>query len=181
MLEHSAMRRMREQHPDWIWNRSDAHVLLGVPGSHEGFKTPVEPGNSFSPGVGTYGVSTWVHVDEQLYTPEEKPLSDLKWSYLDGHAPVLVSQWQAGSVEVKSRLFTDGDAALTDIKDYLAVELHNPTSAPLSLTFYLVIRSFGAAGGAIHSLAWQNNALAVNDAPVLYASQPNARFGALSY
>ncbi|MEP6606805.1 MAG: hypothetical protein ABJA60_11915, partial [Nitrosospira sp.] len=159
MLEHSNMRRMREQHPDWVWNRSDAHILLGVPGSHEGFKTPVEPGNSFSPGVGSYGVSTWVYVDGVLHTPEEKPLADLKWSYLDGHVPVFVSQWQAGTVAVTSRLFTDGDAALTDVKDYLAVELRNPTSAPISFTFYLAIRSFGAAGGAIRSLDWQDNHL----------------------
>ena len=182
MLEHSNMRRMREQHPEWVWNRSDAHVLLGVPGSHEGFKTPVEPGNTFSPGVGTYGVSTWVYVDGQLYTPEEQPLSAIKSSFLEGRIPVLISQWKAGVIDVKSRLFTDGDAALSDIKDYLAVELSNPTAEPIDFTFYLAIRSFGAAGGAIHSLDWQGNHLAINGgAPVLYAGQAPAAFGALSY
>ncbi|MBZ0297132.1 MAG: hypothetical protein K8L99_31525 [Anaerolineae bacterium] len=182
MLEHEHMVRMRREHPDWIWNRSDNHVILGVPGSHEAFKTPVEPGNTFSPGVGSYGVSTWVYTANQLHTPEERPLDQMDWSFLNGRIPVLISHWKADSVEVTSRLFTDGDAELTDIKDYLAVQLHNPTSDPIEMTFYLVIRSFGAAGAAIRSLAWEDNSLRVNGgAPVLYASQPPDQFGALAY
>src|SRR5450432_718807 len=181
MLEHSRMAEMREQHPDWIWNRSDTHVILGVPNSHEAFKTPVEPGNSFSPGVGTYGVSTWVFSEGQLHTPEEKPLAEIDWCFLDRRAPVLVSRWQAGAVQVASRLFSDGDAALSDIKDYLAVELSNPTSSPVELTFFLAIRSFGAAGGEIKHLAWDKNSVAINGAPVIYPAQPPSGFGALSY
>ena len=57
-FEHALMADMRRRHADWVWNRSDTHVFLGLPRSHETFKTPVEPGNSFSPGPGTYGVST---------------------------------------------------------------------------------------------------------------------------
>jgi hypothetical protein len=182
MLEHANMSRMRELHPDWIWNRSDNHVILGVPGSHEAFKTPVEPGNTFSPGAGTYGVSTWVYADNELHAPEAKPLAELDWSFLDGRIPVLVSRWNAGAVEVTSRLFTDGDAALNDIKDYLAVELHNPSQNPVVLTFYLVVRSFGASGNAIRSIAFKDNAVTVNGgAPVLFASQTPDGFGALAY
>ena len=181
MLEHENMTRMRELHPDWIWNRSDTHVVLGVPGSHEAFKTPVEPGNSFSPGVGTYGVSTWVSVGGQLHTPEEKPLEELSWSFLDGHIPVLLSRWQAGAIQINSRLFSDGDAALSDIKNYLAVELHNLGKKPVELSFFLVIRSFGAAGGPIRRLAWQNNMILLNDGPVFYPREKPTGFGALSY
>jgi hypothetical protein len=181
MLEHANMARMREQHPDWIWNRSDTHVILGVPRSHEGFKTPVEPGNSFSPGVGSYGVSTWVSVNGQLHTPEEKPLEDFEWSFLEANVPVLVSRWQAGDVQVTSRLFTDGDAELIDIKDYLAVELSNPTSNPVTLTFYLAIRSFGAAGGPIRSLAYKDNKVHINGRPVLYPVETPTSFGAISH
>lgn len=175
------MARMRELHPDWIWNRSDTHVILGVPGSHEAFKTPVEPGNSFSPGVGTYGVSTWVFVNGRLHTPEEKPLEELSWSFLDGHIPVLLSRWQAGGIQVNSRLFSDGDAALSDIKNYLAVELHNPGKKAVELSFFLAVRSFGAAGGPIKRLAWENDAIIVNDGPVLYPNEMPTGFGALSY
>ncbi len=181
MLEHSHMAQMREQHPEWIWNRSDTHVILGVPGSHEVFKTPVEPGNSFSPGVGSYGVSTWVSVDGQLHVPEEKPLSEMEWYFLDNHAPVLVSRWQAGAVRVTSRLFTDGDIVLSDIKDYLAVELSNPTTSAIELTFYLAIRSFGATGAAIKKLAWNGEAVVVNRSPVIYPAEQPTGFGAISY
>ncbi len=62
MIEHDVLARMRERHPDWIWHRADTHVFVAVPGTHESFKTTVEPGSSFSPGPGTYGVSTWVFV-----------------------------------------------------------------------------------------------------------------------
>ncbi|MCZ7544331.1 MAG: hypothetical protein M5R40_12725 [Anaerolineae bacterium] len=181
MLEHSLMGEMRNRHPDWIWNRSDNHIILGVPGSHEAFKTPVEPGNCFSPGVRSYGVSTWVYVDETLHAPEEKPLSELAWRYLDGYTPVAVSTWQAGEVSVSSRLFSDGDPDLSDIKDCLTVELQNPTSERVKVTFYLVLRSFGAGGGPLKSLAYKDDAVHVNGAPVIFANQPPTGFGALSY
>ena len=47
MLEHASMAEMKEKHPDWIWNRSDTHVILGVPGTLDAFKTPVEPGDVY--------------------------------------------------------------------------------------------------------------------------------------
>lgn len=181
MLEHSLMAEMRNRHPDWIWNRSDSHIILGVPGSHEAFKTPVEPGNCLSPGVRSYGVSTWVYVGGTLHAPEEKPLSELAWRYLDGYIPVAIATWQAGEVRVSSRLFAEGDAGLSDIKDYLTVELQNPTPEHVEFTFYLVIRSFGAGGGPLKSLAYEDGAVHVNGAPVIFPDQPPTGFGALSY
>lgn len=181
MLEHAHMNRMQAKHPDWIWNRSDTHVILGVPGSHEGFKTPVEPGNSFSPGVGSYGVSTWIFADGRLHAPELMPLSELEWSFADSRVPVLRSRWRAGTVDVESRLFADGDAETNDIKNYLAVSIRNPTSEPVRLTFYLALRSFGAAGGPVRSLSFKDDRVLVNGAPVLYpVTSPNG-FGAVSY
>lgn len=180
-LEHETMLKMRQEHPDWIWNRSDTHVILGVPGCHEAFKSPVEPGNSFSPGVGTYGISTWMNVNGKLYAPEELTLEQLTWEFHDGHIPVLVTRWDAGGIQVKSSLFSDGDVKLSDIKDYLSVELTNPGQEETELSFFLVIRSFGAAGGPIRRLAWQENSLIVNDGAVLNAAEGPTRFGALSY
>ena len=81
LLEHANLLAMKEKHPDWIWNRSDTHILLGVPGTVDAFKTPVEPGNSFSPGPGTYGVSTWVSENGRLYAPETMDISELHWSF----------------------------------------------------------------------------------------------------
>lgn len=181
MLEHTHMARMRALHPNWIWNRSDTHVVLGVPGSHEAFKTPVEPGNSFSPGPGTYGVSTWVSVNGMLHTPEEKSLNELAWSFVEGHIPVLISKWRATTVHITSRLFTDGDPAMSDIKNYLSVELRNDGQKPLEFSFFMAIRSFGPAGGPIKRLAWINHAVVINEGSVLYPNEAPTRFGALSY
>ena len=100
LFEQTKLAQMRAAHPDWIWNRSDTHTFVAVPGSHESFKTPVEPGNSFSPGPGTYGVSTWIFVDGRLHAPEEKPLAELHWRWQDGGLPVLISEWAAGPVAV---------------------------------------------------------------------------------
>ncbi|MGE5557345.1 MAG: hypothetical protein ACM3WV_01895 [Bacillota bacterium] len=181
MLEHADLTAMKAKHPDWIWNRSDTHVILGVPGSIEAFKTPVEPGNSFSPGPGTYAVSSWVYTDGQLHTPEEKPLEDFKHNFTDGYLPVLNSQWHAGRLAVKSSLFTDGNLESSDIKDYLSVSIGNPTSSALECRFYLVIRSFGAAGGPVTSLAWKDDQVYINGSPLIYLREQPTDFGAVSY
>ncbi len=183
MLEHQQLAGMRAKHPKWIWHRSDAHVMLGVPRSHEGLKTVVEPGNSFSPGAGTFGVSTWVfgHQARRLYAPEQMALDELRWQFLDGHVPVLISTWRAGAVEVESRLFADGDADRSDVKDFLTVTLRSEAAADVSL--YLVVRSFGPAGGPVTQLALGGDGLTVevNRFPLLYAEARPDGFGAVSY
>ncbi|WP_308638275.1 glucosidase family protein [Paenibacillus silvisoli] len=183
MVEHLKMAEMKKKHPDWLWNRSDTHALLGVPTSHEGYKTAVEPGNSFSPGHRTYGVSTWLYADAdgKLHTPEELPIEQLSWSFLEGHIPVLRSSWKAGGFTVESRLFTDGNPDTNDIKTYFSVELGNEGSSALSGTLYVAIRSFGAAGGPISSLAMAGNNLKLNGETVMVAGEQPSRFGAVSY
>jgi hypothetical protein len=178
---HTQMAEMRAAHPDWIWNRSDTHAFVAVPGTHESFKSPVEPGNSFSPGAGTYGVSTWVAVDGVLHAPEEKPLADLPWRWEGGSLPVLVSEWSAGDLRVVSRLFAAGDASLSDIKNYLRVEITNRGGTRQAGAFYLALRSFGAAGGPLHSLARKDDTILVNGKPLVYAGDPSGRFGAVAY
>jgi hypothetical protein len=181
MIEHIRMEELRKKHPDWIWNRSDTHVILGVPTSHEGFKTVVEPGNSFSPGHRSYGVSTWIDAGGTLHAPEEMPQEQLHWSLKDGHIPVLTSTWRAGNLQVSSRLFVDGDPRTTDIRNYLTVEIENTGPAPADGTFYLAVRSFGAAGGPVRSLEMQGKLLKVNGGGAIAATETPDRFGAVSY
>lgn len=180
LFEQAKLAQMRAAHPDWIWNRSDTHTFVAVPGSHESFKTPVEPGNSFSPGPGTYGVSTWVYADGRLHTPEEKPLADLHWRWRDGGLPVLIAEWAAGPVAVTSRLFAAGSPALYDIKNYLQVQVENRSTQTQRVKVYLVVRSFGAAGGRVHSLGIRDDTLLINGKPLIYLGDRSGRFGALS-
>jgi hypothetical protein len=181
VYEHEKMKLIKELHPDWIWNRGDTHVILGMPGCLEAFKTPVEPGNSFSPGPGTYGVSSWFYVEGKLHAPEEKELSELVWSFEEGSLPVLNSKWKAGNISVSSNLFTDGDYESSNYKNYFTVELTNNAPQPLELSFYLVLRSFGAAGGPIKSLSYKDNIVYINGAPLVFTETQTSEFGALSY
>lgn len=181
LLEHANLLAMKEKHPDWIWNRSDTHILLGVPGTVDAFKTPVEPGNSFSPGPGTYGVSTWVSENGRLYAPETMDISELHWSFADGHFPISRSSWKAGSVKVLSELFCDGEAETSNIKDYLTVTLENTCEQETECNFYLVIRSFGASGNKINKLTRDGDILHVNGAPLIYLPQQAGELRTVSY
>src|SRR5690349_7069006 len=108
-LDHDGLLAQKRAHPDWIWNRSDTHVILGVPRSPESFKTVVEPGNSFSPGFRSYAVSTWLSTGGTLYAPERMPIADLHWRWVEGGLPILRAIWTAGPLTVTSELFTEGD------------------------------------------------------------------------
>ena len=79
-MEQIKLTDMKNRYPGWIWNRSDTHTFLAVPGTHEAYKTVVEPGNTFSPGPATYGVSVWLY-DEKLHTVEEMKLEEFKTSF----------------------------------------------------------------------------------------------------
>lgn len=181
VFEADKLREMQGKHPDWIWNRADTHVLLGVPGCPEAFKTPVEPGNSFSPGPGTYGVSTWIYDEKKLYAPETMPLDALSWRFEDDRFPVLNSTWQAGEIEANSILFTDGEMSRCDYTDWLRVRLTNRDAGAREVRLFIVLRSFGAAGGPIRSLSFDDGVVWINGAPSFYAHDPACAFGAVSY
>lgn len=179
LYEHEKMKDVKKEHPDWIWNRGDTHVILGVPGSLEAFKTPVEPGNSFSPGPGTYGVSSWVFADGMLHAPEEKRLEEMEWGFEEGYLPLLNSGWMAGSIHVRSALFTamEEDA----FRDYFTVRLKNEGEKKEEIRFYLVIRSFGASGGPVHSIKSDRRQVWINGASMVLAETQAAAFGAVSF
>lgn len=182
VFEAEKLREMKQKHPDWIWNRADTHVILGAPGSMEAYKVPVEPGNSFSPGPGTYGVSTWVFVNGGLHTPEQMPLDSIVWRFEEGFYPVLHSDWKAGPLRVHSELFCpDGDDQLGDYQACYQVTLVNESDMPVEAKLYLVLRSFGAAGGPVRSLERKDASVLVNSFGALYAENASFQFGAISY
>ena len=60
------------QRPDDPWPRGLAHVVLAIPGSQQPEKGYHEPGGSFSPAVGSFGVSIWVRdADGKLKTTSD--------------------------------------------------------------------------------------------------------------
>src|SRR6185295_13033090 len=67
------------QRPNDPWPRGKGHVLLAVPGCSEANKGYHEPGGSFSPGFGSFGVSIWVtDIDGKIVaTSDSLPLDEI--------------------------------------------------------------------------------------------------------
>ncbi len=181
----SQLKDLLFSHPDWIAPRSDQHTVIGVPNSRDHRKTFVEPGGSFSPGVGSFGVSTWIydHLQEQLFAAEEMPLEELNWEWEKGYLPVLNSNWQTGSLEVSQQLFATSLTSLENIVNSLSIKLTNSGSQPATFSVYLVIRPYGPAGGKVRNLSISklNSGLVINDKIALLAVQAWDEFGALSF
>jgi hypothetical protein len=175
--------KMKEKHPEWIWPRSDSHMVLGIPGSEECFKTWVEPGNSFSPGLGSFGVSIWIydHSENKFYIPEKMQIEQMKWRFLDGFIPIIISEYETGTSKIESRLFKQYDSAERSYMDTLILNIEAKKETFLSI--YLVIRSFGPCGGFIGSIRMDENGkdIIINGFPLIVGNITMDNFSAVSY
>jgi hypothetical protein len=148
------VRAAMKSRPNDPWPRSSGHVALAAPGSRETQKAYHEPGGSFSPSVGSFGVSIWI-TDEQ---------GKLKTSS-DNIPPSMFRQrltWNdTGAIP----------AILTDSTYYRALWtspspggwlLSLNTSQDAATRSMIVIRSVGPAGGPIRSLRWNGEQLVIN-------------------
>lgn len=172
---------MKRRHPDWIWPRSDTHMVVGLPGSMECYKTWVEPGNSFSPGIASFGVSVWIydHTEGMWYIPEKMHLDTLHWSFHKGKIPVVASSWDTGSVSAESRIFQTvyGKDSYLDTK-----RLFLTAKRDTQVDVYLVIHSYGPCGGLIRSLdRIDDRQVRVNGFPLIQGFQPCDGFGAMDF
>ena len=144
-----------QQRPLDPWPRGTGHILLATPGSLEKDKAYLEPGGSFSPNVGSFGISIWM-VDRQgniTTTSDSFPLDQIDQTLepIDGQTmpevltttPNYQASWHStdpGIWRLRLKSAAEADA--------------NPMIA---------IRSVGPAGGEIHSLNWDNQRLLIND------------------
>jgi len=147
---------MRERPAD-PWPRGVGHVILAPPGSREEWKSYHEPGGSFSPTVGSFGVSIWVFGDDgKLATtsdsiPQEQVDQRLYWR-VPQHVPAIhtktpyyESRWSlAGPVSVHRRWRLD----LNRGKEHARLAI--------------AIRSVGPAGGPVTQLDWDGQRLLIN-------------------
>lgn len=170
---------MKKRNPDWVWPRSDTHAVLGVPGSLECYKTWVEPGNSFSPGISSFGVSVWIwdKNKKEWYIPERMKLDKLKWSFKDGKLPILISEWSAGDVDVMSRLFKRKEEGVEAYTDTMRLLLSAGNASNLAV--YLVVHSYGACGGFIEEIEQTDqNEVLINGFPLIISNNGFQGFGA---
>jgi hypothetical protein len=141
-------------------NRGRTHVFLGHPLSDACDRTVVEPGNVFSPGVWTCGVSVWLAVGETIHACELLPEEAVAWSLIEapGEAPIAVSRYDAGPVRVTHELLTLGAEGCEGV-DFNRVTLTADRSVPVTVA--IVVRDVGPAGAKIGAMQWDEAARAL--------------------
>ncbi len=134
------------------WPRGSGHVLLAYPGTEESDKAYYEPGGSFSPSVGSFGVSIWVLNDKGslLQTSDTLPIKDIHQKFVETDQPVPAISADTDYYEALWSPLEPGKWALSLKQKRNDVQLQ------------LVVRSVGPAGGPIYSLASDKNNLSVN-------------------
>lgn len=141
--------------PSDPWLRNAGHIVLATPGSRAEEKAYYEPGGSFSPVAGSFGVSIWmVDKDGTLKaTSDSIPLDKIQQQFTD------LSRKQPQGILAKTEYY---QAAWSQTKPG-TWQLTLNTPANSTTRPVLVIRSVGPAGGAIKSLNWDGKRLLIND------------------
>jgi hypothetical protein len=143
------------QRPADPWPRGLAHVVLAIPGSQQPEKGYHEPGGSFSPAVGSFGVSIWVRnsAGKLKTTSDSLPMDQIQqrfsWPNPKG-VPAIVTttpHYQASWSCPAPRTTT--------------LELQHRGNATERLE--LVVRSVGPAGAPIEKIAWTGKQLCVSN------------------
>jgi hypothetical protein len=145
---------LNEMHrrPSDPWPRGTGHVVLAIPGSTERGKAYHEPGASFSPVPGSFGISIWL-LDESgrvVLTSDTLPLNDIRQQFVSGSQqmiPNLVTQtpYYRATWSLKAPGRWQLDVAQLGALHPIAV-----------------VRSVGPAGGRVDDIGWKNQILHVN-------------------
>jgi len=141
--------------PQDPWLRSEGHVVLATAGSSEADKAFHEPGGSFSPQPGSFGVSIWV-VDTQgnlTATSDTIPLNEIEQQFVDNTATTV-----PGIVTKTPYYQASWNLAKPGRWQFSLEQATNGQTKPV-----VVIRSVGPAGGTVNSLDWNGQRLLINN------------------
>ena len=157
-----------------VENAGVTHLFLGDPLSHGCDKTAVEPGNNFSPGLGTFGVSLWIDASDKLFTPDLMNPSEIDWRFDDkgGMAPIVKSTYAAGgTAQITHRIGHLGGEGSNGV-DFVHIEIE-PSDNDRILAA-IVVKDVGPAGRKIERMDWDGGAcaLTVNSSAVIVFEQP---------
>jgi hypothetical protein len=149
------VRVQMQQRPSDPWPRGIGHAVLAAPGSREEDKAYHEPGGSFSPAVGSFGVSIWM-VDRQgkiVATSDNISLERLQQqlAYSD-------SQTMPG-ILTKTNYYQ----AFWSSAGEKRWQLHLKIAANIKAKPIITLRSVGPAGGPVRSLDWNGQRLQINE------------------
>jgi hypothetical protein len=145
--------------PSDPWPRSAGHAILASPNSDAQDKAFHEPGGSFSPQPGSFGVSIWV-VDGQgnlKATSDSMPLKEIQQRFIGLESTSLGSA-TVPSILTKTPYY---EASWNIVRDG-AWKLDLKSIQP-NIRLVVVIRSVGPAGGALSSLNWNGQRIRVGD------------------
>ena len=137
------------------WPRGLGHVILALPGSLEIAKAYHEPGGSFSPEFGSFGVSLWITDSHGavVQTSDNVPLTEIKQQFL-WHEGALAPAIQTETSEYTAEWSLGKSIGRSEL-------LLSPTLRG-DHRLMLVVRSVGPAGAAIESLQWSGKEILVN-------------------
>ncbi|MBW4653956.1 MAG: hypothetical protein KME20_13105 [Kaiparowitsia implicata GSE-PSE-MK54-09C] len=143
------------QRPADPWPRGEGHVVMALPGTLEEDKAYYEPGGSFSPAVGSFGVSIWLldAAGQIVATSDSIPLDQMtqRLEYGSGQPiPELVTETEFYTARWRSTGLGQWRLTLTTAPD-------NPHHLAVAL------RSVGPAGGAIAQLRKADETVRIND------------------
>lgn len=135
-----AVLQAMQERPDDPWPRGSGHVPLGPLGSIETEKGYVEPGGSFSPAAGTFGLSFWI-VDGSgrlVVTSDDIPLGQTHARYVSSPAGEM-------GIAVDTPFYT----ATWTVKGNSGFDLVLEPRAAADQHVEIAIRGVGPAGGPL--------------------------------
>lgn len=152
------------------------HVFLGHPQSDGCDKTTVEPGNVYSPGVWTCGVSLWFEVKGQWMSPLQLPEEEIAWGFggegdAEGHPPVLRARYRLGALTVDHEMAYLGSEGAAGM-EWNRVRIE--AAQPLAVRVCIGVRDVGPAGGGLRKVEWslEKQALRMNGGAELRVEAP---------
>lgn len=143
----------KARRPNDPWPRGDAHVVLATPGSPLSQKGYHEPGGSFSPSPGSFGIAIWVldAGNNLVATSDNIPMEQVQQSYQYFDNAVIPA------LATVTPYYTCTWRHIAEGKWELAIK-----QLKSNQTLQLVMRSAGPAGGPVNSVVWDSTRLLVN-------------------
>jgi hypothetical protein len=144
----------RASRPTDPFPRSQGHVILSLPGTPADMKAYHEPGGSFSPAAGTFGVGIWItdSTGHLAVTSDNIPIGQIEQSFRwEPAAPIPDIITETPYYEVRWTALAASRFRMTISR--IQGEGFNAS---------VVIRSTGPAGGPVRTLRWDGTRLQVN-------------------
>ena len=140
--------------PNDPWPRGDGHVLLAEPGSPLTQKGYHEPGGSFSPAPGSFGMAIWIldSNNKLIATSDNIPINKITQQYI----------WKEGSKIPSIKTETPYYHCIWTYNEMGAWQLDFTKTDKAENKILLIFRSVGPAGGPLNSAVWDKTRLVFN-------------------